>query len=264
MNQVFHGHTFMKVELLPSTLGDPAARQFSIAVLVNDTIAIDAGTIGLLWPMHRQMAIQNVFLSHSHVDHLATLPLFLDNVYVPGSSCPSVYASVHTEKCLREDIFNDRLWPDFIRLSAEESPFLQLHSLTSEVAVELPNLRVTPVDLNHVVPTLGFVVEETQCAVAFISDTRPTRRIWELLTTIPHLKAVFLECSFPNSFRWLADKSGHLCPLLFQHQLTQIADEVPVFAYHLKPGFYEEIARELKNIPRRHLEIGTPGQAYHF
>lgn len=254
----------MKVELLSSTVGETAARQFCIAVLINDTVAVDAGTIGLLWPMHRQIAIQNVFLSHSHVDHLATLPLFLDNVYVPGSSCPAVYASEHTEKCLRQDVFNDRLWPDFIRLSAEESPFLQLLPLQSEVAVELPNLSVTPVSLHHVVPTLGFIVEEPHCAVAFISDTSPTQRIWEVLATTPNLKAVFLECSFPNSFRWLADKSGHLCPELFEQQLSHIASDVPVFAYHLKPGFHDDIARELKAIPRKNLEVGTPGQAYHF
>jgi cAMP phosphodiesterase len=119
----------MKIELVPSTVGEPVAKQFCIASLINDAIAIDAGTIGMLWPFERQQKIEHVFLSHSHIDHIASLPLFLDSIYRPGPTCPSVYACPATIKCLREDIFNDRLWPDFIRLSKEESPFLKLQTL---------------------------------------------------------------------------------------------------------------------------------------
>ena len=131
----------MKVEILPSSVGVAVAKQFCVAALVNDTIAIDAGAIGLLWPIERQMQIQHVFLSHSHIDHIATLPLFLDNICKVGPDCPFVYACEATTKCLREDVFNDRLWPDFIRLSEEETPFLRLQALTPEVSVELPSLN---------------------------------------------------------------------------------------------------------------------------
>lgn len=254
----------MKIELLPSTVGQDAARQFCIAALVNNTVAIDAGTIGMLWPFERQLEIQHVFLSHSHVDHIATLPLFLDNVYTPGPECPSVYACTATEACLRSDVFNDRLWPDFIRLSEEESPFLRLETLNSETTIELPNLSVTPVSLNHVVPTMGFIVQESDGVVAFVSDTNRTERIWALLSRIKNLKAVFLECSFPNSHRWLADKSGHLCPEMFEHCLESLPQTVSVIALHLKPCFFDEIAAELQTIDAENLEIGVPGRVYSF
>ena len=92
----------MKVEFLPSTVGTLATKQFCISAVINDTIAIDAGSIGLLWPVERQMQIQQIFLSHSHLDHVASLPLFLDNIYRRGPDCPSVYACEATIKCLRE------------------------------------------------------------------------------------------------------------------------------------------------------------------
>ncbi len=254
----------MKVEFLPSTVGTLATKQFCISAVINDTIAIDAGSIGLLWPVERQMQIQQVFLSHSHLDHVASLPLFLDNIYKPGPDCPTVYACEATIKCLREDVFNDRLWPDFIRLSEEESPFLKLQTLKPEVPVNLPALTVTPVPLRHIVPTMGFILQDANSAVAVVSDTSPTQRIWEVLAATRKLRAVILDCSFPNSHRWLADKSGHLCPELFAEEIRRLPESVQVIAYHLKPCFFDEIAHEFKTIPRANLEIGVTGREYIF
>ncbi|MDA1231982.1 MAG: 3',5'-cyclic-nucleotide phosphodiesterase [Planctomycetota bacterium] len=254
----------MKVQFLPSTVGAPATTQFCIAAVVNDTIAIDAGTIGLVSPIERQRQIKHIFLSHSHLDHIASLPLFLDNIYRPGPDCPSVYACGATAKCLREDVFNDRLWPDFIRLSDEESPFLKLQILKPEVPVNLQDLTVIPVPLKHVVPTMGFILQDTDSAIAVVSDTSPSQRIWEVLASTKNLRAVILDCSFPNSHRWLADKSGHLCPELFAEEIRKLPDSVKVIAYHLKPCFFDEIAHELQSIPRANLEIGVPGREYIF
>ena len=254
----------MKVEFLPSTVGTPATKQFCISAVVNDTIAIDAGSIGLLWPIERQMQIRHVFLSHSHLDHVASLPLFLDNIYRLGPDCPFVYACEETIKCLRQDIFNDRLWPDFIRLSEEESPFLELQTLRPEMPVELPGLTVTPVLLNHLVPTMGFILQDADSTVAVVSDTSPTQRIWEMLAATKNLRAVILDCSFPDSHRWLADKSGHLCPELFAEEIHRLPESVQVIAYHLKPCFFGEIEHELKAIRRANLEIGVTGREYVF
>lgn len=254
----------MKVEFLPSTVGAPAARQFCISAVINDTVAIDAGTIGMLWPIDRQMKIKHVFLSHSHLDHIASLPFFLDNIYQPGPDCPCVYASDATEKCLREDVFNDRLWPDFIRLSEEESPFLKLQTLQPEVPVRLSDLTVTPVALKHVVPTMGFILQENNCTIAIISDTSPSQRIWEVLAATKNLRAVILDCSFPNSHRWLADKSRHLCPELFAEEIRRLPESVKVIAYHLKPVFFDRIVDDLKSIPLGNLEVGVLGREYIF
>jgi len=254
----------MKVEFLPSTVGTPATKQFCISAVVNDTIAIDAGSIGLLWPVERQMQIRHVFLSHSHLDHVASLPLFLDNIYRLGPDCPLVYACEATIKSLREDIFNDRLWPDFIRLSEQESPFLELQTLRPEIPVVLPGLTVTPVLLKHLVPTMGFILQDGDSTVAVVSDTSPTQRIWEVLAATENLRAVILDCSFPDSLRWLADKSGHLCPELFAEEIHRLPESVQVIAYHLKPCFFGEIERELKAIRRANLEIGVTGREYVF
>ena len=254
----------MKVEFLPSTVGTVATKQFCISTVVNDTIAIDAGSLGMLWPIERQIQIEQIFLSHSHLDHIASLPLFLDNVYRLRPDCPSVYACEETLQCLREDVFNDRLWPDFVQLSEQESPFLELRTIQPEVPVKLRGLTVTPVPLNHIVATMGFILQDANSSVAVVSDTGPTQRIWEVLADTKNLRAVILDCSFPNSHRWLADKSGHLCPELFVEEIRRLPDSMPVIAYHLKPCFFAEIEHELKAIRRANLEIGVTGREYVF
>lgn len=254
----------MKVEVLPSTVGESSARQFCNGAVVNDRIAIDAGTLGLLWPMERQRQIRHVLLSHSHLDHVATLPLFLDNVYQQGPDCPAVYGGEATLEALRRHMFNEQLWPDFVRLSEEETPFLRLHALHSEQPVRLDELLITPIALDHVIPTLGFLVQDGDCAVAFVSDTGPTQRVWEILAQTPGLQAVFLEASFPNSHRWLADRSGHLCTRMFADEIAHIAADVRIIACHLKPTHFESIASELDQLNRPGLELAVPGRVCEF
>jgi glyoxylase-like metal-dependent hydrolase (beta-lactamase superfamily II) len=122
----------MRVELLPSSVGASGMLQFSQSVLINDYTAIDAGSVGCLVPLERQQLIRDVFLSHSHLDHIGSLPFFLDNVYRPVPECPRILASAATFASLRSDVFNDRIWPDFVRLSREETPFLRLQELRAE------------------------------------------------------------------------------------------------------------------------------------
>jgi 3',5'-cyclic-nucleotide phosphodiesterase len=85
-----------------------------------------------------------------------------------------------------------------------------------------------------------------------------------VLAATENLRAVILDCSFPNSYRWLADKSGHLCPELFAAEIRRLPESVRVIAYHLKPCFFGEIEQELKAIPRANLEIGVTGREYIF
>ena len=256
----------MKVYIVPSSVGGSSRHQILATYLINDTVAIDAGVLGLLSPLAAQRRVRHVFLSHSHLDHLATLPIFIDNVYVSGPECPSVWGNPQVLETLQQDIFNDRLWPDMIRLSAEESSFLRLETLLPEQPVEVDGLRITPIELKHVVPAFGFLVEElaTGVAVMFVSDTGPTKRIWEIANQTPGLKGIFLEASFPNSMRWLADKAAHLTPELFQKELAKLNRPVPVHVIHVKLAFENQILDELHALQLPNLVLAEPGAMLTF
>ena len=139
-----------------------------------------------------------------------------------------------------------------------------MRTLCSEQPVRLANITVTPVSVNHVVPTMAFVAQNSDCSVAFVSDTHCTDRVWQFLRQTTNLSAVFVECCFPNSHAWLAEKSGHLCPELLAPEIARLPHTVDIIACHLKPAFFQQITTELSALGRPNLKIGTPGEIYAF
>jgi ribonuclease BN (tRNA processing enzyme) len=136
--------------------------------------------------------------------------------------------------------------------------------LEPEKAIELEGLRITPVPVDHVVPTFGFVVEEENAAVVIVGDTGPTEAIWEYANRVANLKAVFLEATFPQSMAALADVSKHLTPTLFAREVQKLKPAVLLVAVHIKARFQAEVIRELETLAIPNLEVGCLGKAYTF
>ena len=118
----------MRIELLNSST-PPSDLQFLVSFLINDEVAIDAGAIGLLADLQRQQRVRHVFITHEHLDHIATLPIFLENVYEPGPDCVELLASRAVLDFLHEDMFNGRVWPDFFDLSRPSDAFVRTTAL---------------------------------------------------------------------------------------------------------------------------------------
>lgn len=254
----------MKIRLVGSAVGVPDGRQNLTTYLVGEHVAIDAGGLGLVSPVERQKNIDHVFLSHSHIDHVATLPIFLDNVFVPGPRCPYIYASESVQECLQRDFFNERIWPDLTRISTEESAFFRNVALHAEQPVQVAGLTITPVPVDHVVPTFGFVIDDGTAAVVIVSDSGPTERIWQFANTLPHLRAVFVECSFPNALEWLAVKTKHLTPSLLERELQKLMRPAAVFAVHIKSGYYNTVESELRTAQLPHVRIAGADAEWDF
>jgi ribonuclease BN (tRNA processing enzyme) len=254
----------VRVTLVPSVVGCDDPAQLLTSVLLNDTVAIDAGCLGLWRSPREQARVKHVFLTHSHLDHLASLPIFLLNTVHGPDDVVTVWGGPAVLECLRRDLFNDRLWPDFVRISAQGRPYLRLQQLEAGVAVAVDGLRLTPVEVNHAVPTFGYLVEDDRAAVVFTSDTGPTQAIWELANRAPNLKAVFLEASNPNRLAWLANLARHLTPALFAEEVRKLRRPVPVYAVHLSPGDRDEIIRELAELKLPNVQVGRFGTPYQF
>lgn len=257
----------MNATLLPSsiTLGAEPS-QFLTSFLINGVIAIDAGSLGLLGSTDLQAKVKHVFLTHTHMDHLASLPVFLENVFEAGAECPTVYGSRGVLECLQQDVFNDRIWPDFVRMSREtpDSPFLRLVEIHEGQTVQAEGLQITPVAVDHLVPSLGLIVEGPDATVVVASDTGPTHAIWEAANNRHNLKAVFLEAAFPDSLAWLADAARHLTPRLFAAEVQKIKPGTTVMAVHIKPRYLEQISAELAALGLPMVEICEPGRLYEF
>jgi cAMP phosphodiesterase len=255
----------MRVELLHSSI-PVSDRQFLVSFLVNDEVAIDAGSLGLLADLGRQQRVKHVFITHEHLDHIATLPIFLENVYEPGPESVEVLASRQLLDLLHGDMFNDRVWPDFIELSRPGNAFITTTAIELLQPVCRAGLTITPVPVSHGIDTVGLVVDDGRSVVAFPSDTGPTDQLWSLLASMDRLKAVFLEVSFPQSLADLAALTGHLCPATFAGEIRklprQLAREVRWIVVHRKARYAAEIARELEGLGLSNVELVRPGHVY--
>lgn len=253
----------MKVELLGSSIPATEA-QFLVSFVVNDSVAIDAGSLGLLSDLAKQERIRHVFLTHEHIDHIASLPIFLENVYQPGPECVELLGLEDVLDFVHRDIFNGRVWPDFFALSTGDDRFVSGTPLTVLEPVRRAGLTVMPLPVSHCVNTLGFLVDDGRAAVAFPSDTGPTEVLWSHLAAAPRLDAVFLEVSFPNRHADLAATTGHHCPATFAAELAKLDRDVRWIVVHRKVRYAAEIAAELGALGLRNVELVTPGVAYEF
>jgi ribonuclease BN (tRNA processing enzyme) len=257
----------VKIMLVPSSVSEhgEGQLQYLTSYLINDTVAVDAGSLGLAATPAEQTRVQHVLISHTHIDHIGTLPIFVENTYESGTpDSVTIYGSAAVLESLRKDIFNDRVWPDFVSMSTPEDPFLKLEELEADKTIDLDGLRITPIPVNHVVPTFGFLIQDKQTTILIVSDTGPTDLIWERANAARNLKAVFLEASFPNSMAWLADVSKHLTPALFAAEVRKLKKQMAVIAVHIKARNRDEVVKELEELEIPGVEIGRFGKAYTF
>jgi len=88
-------------------------------------------------------------------------------------------------------------------------------------------------------------VEDDRAAVLFTSDTGATDEVWEVANRTNNLRALIVEVSFPNRMQAVADLALHLTPQALAVELAKLKRRVPVYLYHLKPPYLEELRREL-------------------
>jgi len=260
------GDLRLKITLVPSSGfgGDDPHRQNLVTYLIGDSVAIDAGCLALHGGPADQERVRHVLITHTHADHVATLPIFLENCYRPGLPGPTIYGSRAVLDGLMLDLFNGRIWPDLVALSPAGAPFLNLVRLEPGRPVDVDGLRITPVAVDHTVPTMGFIVDDGVVAVAFSSDTGPTDEIWRMASALPHLRAVFLDSSFPDELAEFAAMTCHLTPRLFAEEIRKVLREVRTIAIHLKPKYRDRIIAQLEALELPRFEIGRFGVPYEF
>lgn len=256
----------MKLRLIPASL-EPRSQehyQYLTSCLLNDTVVIDAGSIGFWRSPADQARIRHVLITHTHMDHIASLPVFVENAYEGKSQGVTIHASTPVLESLQHDLFNNRIWPDFVALSQEKSPFLHLEPLNPGDTVELEGLQIRAVSMNHVVPTSGFLVSDANATVAFLSDTGPTESVWEQLKECNNLKAVFIETTFPDSMTRLAEISLHLTPTMLRDELKKLVQPTRIIVLHLKARYQEKVTEELQALNLPGMELARFGFDYNF
>ena len=252
----------MEIRILPSCFGDPQL-QMATTYVVNDRLAIDAGCLGLAG-LDLQNRVTDVVLTHAHLDHVATLPLYTVNRLQSEVAPARIHAPADVLEVIRNDLFNDRLWPDLERLSENGPGLVEFHELPIDSPTSVAGIDLVAVPVDHVVPTYGYLIGEPGCTVAVVTDTRDTHLIWERAAASDDLAGVLIETSFPDSQAELAHATGHLTPTEVVRQLAKIGRDVRAIAVHLKPSSRDELVAEIAALESPVLEVGLPGTVYSF
>lgn len=254
----------MRIRLLPSNVIDPKGLQSLTSFLIDDTIAVDGGSLGFALSKEQLYQVQNVILTHTHLDHIASLPLFISEAFHSLDEPVSLFATRESIECLRAHIFNDRIWPDFerIRLSNGKGTSLRFVEIEPGTPFRVLDLKVTAIWTNHTVPTIGLAIEKEDAAVIFTSDTYVTNELWQMANRLENLRAIFVDVSYPNEMAELAESSKHLTPEKLDGELRALKRDVPVFAIHLKPFYREQISRQLQELGRSNLYVGEIDRDY--
>jgi ribonuclease BN (tRNA processing enzyme) len=233
-------------------------------VLVNGSVALDAGSLSQSLPVERQVGVRSIVLTHSHIDHTSSLPFFVENVFGKTEGPIDIYASSATIYAIRKYLFNNATWPDFTRLPNHLLPAMRFHELEAEVPVTIGGVRFTPIPVTHSIPTFGFLLEQNGRSVLWSSDTGPTHRLWEVANRTPNLQAVMVETSFDNALQEVADVSLHLTPATLARELDKLEKDVPVLLHHLKPPSVARIRQEVAALGRPGLDLLEQGETYRY
>ena len=125
----------MKLRILGTALEGGEPKQYASSYLVNDVLAVDAGCLGFWRSPDDQAGIRHILITHTHLDHIASLPMFIENAYRPGLDSVTVYGLGETVEALQRHVFNDVIWPDFVKITTGRKTFRAVAAHQSRGAV---------------------------------------------------------------------------------------------------------------------------------
>lgn len=238
-----------------------AAAQRLTSLIIDEVVALDAGSLALSG--ERCQHIRNIIITHPHLDHVASLPIFIDDLFGVLERPVRVHTTPDIIATLEKNLFNWMVYPRFSELSNQHGPVLEYVPLQIGETFEIEHLRITTAPVNHGVPTFGLVVDNGSSVVAFSSDTSATEQLWHLVNQERRLDAVILECSFPNELQHLAARAGHLTPNTLVTELAKVRHTgFQVFAMHIKANYYSEVVRQLEELSGIAVRVLEPNRDY--
>jgi 3',5'-cyclic-nucleotide phosphodiesterase len=234
------------------------------AFVLDERLAIDAGSLTSGLDLKSQFRLQAALISHAHLDHVRDLATIADNRCQADCEPLIVAASGPTLRVLKKHFFNNLLWPDFTEIPSKTRPTLRFVELKTEKPVDIAGYTVRSVAVNHTIDSSGFIVESKGQAIGYSGDTGPTDRLWELLNEQENLKALLLEVSFPNREQRLATVSGHHTPRTLIRDLKKFdrPKDLPALLYHVKPVFQSEVEQECARLKGVNLTVTAIGDQY--
>src|SRR5215210_1055159 len=115
--------------------------------LLDDWLAVDAGTLTSKLSFAQQTRIQGVFITHPHADHIRDLPHLIHNRFAQNAPALTIFASREVMDLLTKNVFNGVVWPDFAAVinPSTSKPVVQYRALAPGKKVTFNGVTLTAV-----------------------------------------------------------------------------------------------------------------------
>src|SRR5512135_2237628 len=210
----------MKVKILGCS-GSETIGHMPPGFLVNDTVMLDAGTITAALTIEAQSRITDVFISHTHLDHIKAILFLADNIIGRIKKPVNIRAIPKVIEAIRKHLMNDIIWPDFTKIPTPKNPVLTYAPMQPGKTASVAGLRVKAIPMNHPVPAVGFLVSDGRSSFLYSADTGPNEGLWKEAAKARNLSAIIVDTSFPNMLDTIATLSGHFTPAQLHQDLTK-------------------------------------------
>ncbi|QMU62558.1 MAG: MBL fold metallo-hydrolase [Gammaproteobacteria bacterium] len=216
------------------------------SLLIDDSVLIDCGTgLGDL-SLDELSKLQHVFITHSHLDHIALLPMLLDTVYDALVDRPlTLHCKQETYDVLAKNIFNWDVWPNFFELPDPKTPVIIYESMQSGDCIEFGDKVIKMVEMNHSVPAAAYIINNGTGSIAFSGDSFTNDTFWDALNEEPRMDMIIVECGFTNEDEDIGRDAKHYYPNALADDLKKLNHRPELYISHLQPGKEDLIIEQL-------------------
>jgi len=254
----------VKLQVLGCAGGIGGLEKLTTCFLLDHDILIDAGSGITSLSMDQLCAIDHVFISHSHLDHVFGLALLLDSVLGKRDNPITVHASDEVIATLNCHLFNWKIWPDFSVIPSPSNGILRWEIMPALSTFELNGRFIQSHPVSHTVDAVAYWVHNRENGFLFTGDLATTPALWSHFATEQRLRQVLIDCSFPNSEAEIASASKHYCPQSLLDDIKSMPASTKFAVSHLKPGQEKLIMEQLQSNPTHQFTALHSGAHFEF
>ena len=216
-----------------------------VCLLIDDTLAIDAGSLTSNLSISNQRKLNAILLTHQHYDHIRDVPSIALNLSMHDASI-NVYSTQHVRTTLETHLLNGIVYPRFQGLP-EAKPTVNFNLITPYEPQSIDGHRILPIPVNHCDGTVGYQVSNAEGKTMFYTaDTGPgLTDCWKHVS--PHL--LIIDVTMPNIYEGFAKRTGHLTPNLLKEELITFQEHkgyLPrIIVVHMDAALENEIEKEV-------------------